>query len=146
MWEPSYLALTRSISWLLMPWLLASPGHQQPWYQLCKITKSWSYTRKNFNYLWHVRMEEWIKCKYIFMFPLNNLVREVDKSRLPYLACHIRLHTMAGLEWPAGQHCHVTRRGQCRGALLFSLICAWINDWVVRLVIWDAIAAIMTPL
>ena len=34
---PSYLALTSSISWLLMPWLLASPGHQQPWYWLCKI-------------------------------------------------------------------------------------------------------------
>ena len=27
---PSYLGLTRSIPWLLMPWLLASPGHQQP--------------------------------------------------------------------------------------------------------------------
>ena len=25
---PSSLGLTRSISWLLMPWLLASPGHQ----------------------------------------------------------------------------------------------------------------------
>ena len=31
---PSYLSLTRSISWLLMPWLLTSPGHQQPWYWL----------------------------------------------------------------------------------------------------------------
>ena len=31
---PSYLGLTRSISWLLMSWLLASPGHQQPWYWL----------------------------------------------------------------------------------------------------------------
>ena len=29
---PSYLGLTRSISWLLMPWLLTSPGHQQPRY------------------------------------------------------------------------------------------------------------------
>ena len=27
---PNYFSLTRSISWLLMPWLLASPGHQQP--------------------------------------------------------------------------------------------------------------------
>ena len=27
--RPSYLGLTRSISWLLMAWLLASPGHQQ---------------------------------------------------------------------------------------------------------------------
>ena len=29
---PSNLGLIRSISWLLMPWLLTSPGHQQPWY------------------------------------------------------------------------------------------------------------------
>ena len=28
--EPSYLGLIKLISWLLMPWLLASPGHQQP--------------------------------------------------------------------------------------------------------------------
>ena len=48
---PSYLGITRSISWLLMPWLLTSPGldlisfdliwfdliwHQQPWW-LCRI-------------------------------------------------------------------------------------------------------------
>ena len=58
---PSYLGLTRSISWSLMPWLLASPGHQQPWYWLCKISKSWSYTRKDFNYLRHVSVEEWHK-------------------------------------------------------------------------------------
>ena len=37
-------------------------------------------------------------------------------------------------------------KGQWRGALIFSLICVWINDWVkiVRLVIRDAIAPIMT--
>ena len=36
-------------------------------------------------------------------------------------------------------------KGQWRGALMFSLICVWINGWViVRLVIWDAIALIMT--
>ena len=37
-------------------------------------------------------------------------------------------------------------KGQWRGALMFSLICTWINSWVkiVRLVIWDAIAPIMT--
>ena len=34
---PSYLGLTRSISWLLMPWLITSPGHQLPWYWLCRI-------------------------------------------------------------------------------------------------------------
>ena len=37
-------------------------------------------------------------------------------------------------------------KGQWRGALMFSLICDWINSWVtiVRLVIWDAITLIMT--
>ena len=37
-------------------------------------------------------------------------------------------------------------KGQWRGALIFSLICVWINGWVntVRLVIWDAIPPIMT--
>ena len=37
---PSYLGLSRSISWLLMPWLLTSPWHQQPWYWLCRICRS----------------------------------------------------------------------------------------------------------
>ena len=39
-------------------------------------------------------------------------------------------------------------KGQLRGALKFSLIFVWINDWVtiVRLVIWDVIASIMTSL
>ena len=58
MQRPSFLGLTRSISWLLMPWLLASPGHQQPWYWLCKLGKSLSYTRKDFNYLWHTCVGE----------------------------------------------------------------------------------------
>ena len=58
---PSKLGLTRSISWLLMPWLLASPGHQRPWYWLCRIGRCLSYSRRNFNYLCHISMEEWHK-------------------------------------------------------------------------------------
>ena len=58
---PSYLGLTRSISWLLMPWLLTSPGHQQPWYWLCRIGRFLSYLRKDFNYLRHINMEKWHK-------------------------------------------------------------------------------------
>ena len=54
---PSYLGLTRSISWLLMPWLLPSPEHQQPWYWLCRICKSWSYLIKDFKYLCHINVE-----------------------------------------------------------------------------------------
>ena len=42
---PSYLDLTWSISLLLMPWRLTSPGHQQPWYWLCKICIGTGLTR-----------------------------------------------------------------------------------------------------
>ena len=54
---PSYFGLTRSISWLLMPWLLTSPGHQQPWYWLCRMGWLLSYLRKDFNYLCHISVE-----------------------------------------------------------------------------------------
>ena len=39
---PRYPGLTRSISWLLMSWLLASPGHQHPCYWLYKIGSSFA--------------------------------------------------------------------------------------------------------
>ena len=52
-----------------MPWLLTSPGHQQPWYWLYVICRSFSYLRKDFKYM---RMND-IKCKYMLMFPLKNL-------------------------------------------------------------------------
>ena len=58
-WGRSYLSLSRSVSWLLMPWLLASLGHQHPWYRLCRKGKFLSYLRKHFNYLCHVNVEEW---------------------------------------------------------------------------------------
>ena len=54
---PSYLGLTRSISWLLMPLLLTSPGHQQPWYWLWRICKSWSDLRRYFKCLCHINVE-----------------------------------------------------------------------------------------
>ena len=56
-----YLRLTGSISWLLMPWLLTSPGHQQQWYWLYRICRSLSYLRKDFKYLCHINVEEWHK-------------------------------------------------------------------------------------
>ena len=58
---PSYLGLTESISWLLMPWLLTSPGHQQPWYWLCRIRRFLSYLRKDFNNLRRINVEKWHK-------------------------------------------------------------------------------------
>ena len=60
-WHWSESNLTRSISWLLMPWLLTSPGHQQPWYWLCRIGRLLSYFRKAFNYLRRINVEKWHK-------------------------------------------------------------------------------------
>ena len=54
---PSYLGLTRSISCLRMPWLLTSPGHQQPWHWLCRICGSWSYLLKDVKYMCHINVE-----------------------------------------------------------------------------------------
>ena len=71
-----YLGLTRSISWLLIPWLLKLPGHQQPWYWLCRICRSWSYFRKDLSICAIPMWSNDIKCKYMFMFPLKNLARK----------------------------------------------------------------------
>ena len=54
---PSYLGFIRSMSWLLMTWLLTSPGHQQPWYWLYKICMSFSYLRKCFKYMCQISVE-----------------------------------------------------------------------------------------
>ena len=48
-----YLGKSRSTPWLLMPWQCKEPGHQQPWYWLCRIQGSSFSVRKNFNYLLH---------------------------------------------------------------------------------------------
>ena len=58
---PRYLGLPRSILWLLMPWLLTSPGHQQPWYWFYRISRSFFCLRRNFNYLCLISVEEWQK-------------------------------------------------------------------------------------
>ena len=44
-----------SLLWLLMPWLLVSPGHQKPWYWLCRITGSLFSMRGYFtSYCWKI--------------------------------------------------------------------------------------------
>ena len=61
------------MSWLLMLWLLSSPGHQQPWYWLCRIGRFFSYWRKDFNYLCHINMDEWHKMQIYVFVPSEKL-------------------------------------------------------------------------
>ena len=49
--KTAYSGRTRSIPWLLMPWLCTSPGHQWPWYSICGINGSLSSMKKNFKHL-----------------------------------------------------------------------------------------------
>ena len=56
------------ISLLLMPWLLTSPGHQQPWYWRHRIYRSSSYLSKDLKYLWQITVEEWHKMQiYVYV-------------------------------------------------------------------------------
>ena len=59
--ESRTLGTGKSISWLLMTWLLASPCHQQAWYWMCKIKRSMSSMRDYFNYLCHLSIVKWSK-------------------------------------------------------------------------------------
>ena len=49
----------RSIPWLLMSWLLASPGHHRPWYWLCWANGPLYFMKKGFSPLRHVSVEKW---------------------------------------------------------------------------------------
>ena len=88
---------SRSKPGLLMPWLLASPGHQQPWYLLCRINRSLFSMGKNSNYLIFISSNERI-CKYDFMFPkINSTSQGLAHKVLPrFPAAHfIHLHLSA---------------------------------------------------
>ena len=50
-----YSGITGSMSWLMMSWLLVSPGHQHPWYPLCRINGSWFSMRIS-----HVPSQCWV--------------------------------------------------------------------------------------
>ena len=65
-----------------MPWLLASPGHQQPWYWLCRIGMSLSYSRRTFNYLCLISVEEWHKM-WIYVYFLSEKI-STQRVNNPY--------------------------------------------------------------
>ena len=82
---PSYLGLTRSISWLLMAWLLTSPGHQSHDIDYIKYVGpglTWG------RILSTCVISMWsndTKCKYMFMFPLKNLARIELRNSVHFL-------------------------------------------------------------
>ena len=79
--ELKYSRITWWISWLVMPWILASSGHQQSQYWLCRINRWLSSTMKDFNYLCHLSGEKWQKKQICFsMFLKINSAHQGLKS------------------------------------------------------------------
>ena len=58
-WNQGIPSTAWTIPRWLMPWLLASPGHQPPWYCLCETGRSLSYRGKNYNYPHHHNIKKW---------------------------------------------------------------------------------------
>ena len=61
----------RSMPWLLMPWLLVSSGHQQPWHQPRRINGFLFSTWKDLNYLHYFSVEQW-KLMWIHFYVSTN--------------------------------------------------------------------------
>ena len=118
-----YFGKGMTIAWLLMPCTHALPGHQQPWYWLCRINRSLSFMGKEFNYLhnliitirfpilewWHLYLY-WIRTQ--AMFQLGD-----DKG--PCSSCCCSLYQLgmdkhlqdyfvnAPSQWETTLHCNV---------------------------------------
>ena len=56
-----YTTRTRSISWLLIPWLLTSPWYHQTWYWPYEMCRPMSSIKKDFHHRYHFSAEEWFK-------------------------------------------------------------------------------------
>ena len=156
-WRPFFLGFNGlTLSWVLMPWLLSSPGHHQRWYWLCVIN-GLSPVKRGFHCfaLWLVsllRTKE--KAIYILMFPKyiesvrsgfnKRCRREVGRSATHWFICYCWgcllhydvikwKHFPRNWSFARGIHrspVNSPHKGQWRGALMFSMICAWINGWV----------------
>ena len=55
--RPEYSMKIRTISWILVTWSIVSPGHQQLWYGLCKLTPSLSFTNRQMATIYAVSQE-----------------------------------------------------------------------------------------
>ena len=91
---PSYLGLTvsKKITSCRCPGdaILASPGHQQPWYWLCRMGKYLSYLRKDFNACVISMWRNVININICFIFPLKNLARKgsiYQYHLIPFFPC-----------------------------------------------------------
>ena len=96
----SYSRIIKLIPWFLMPWLLASPSHQQPWYWLNRIARSLSSFEKKclLTQCWGI-IENASSC-HIFIFSQKLSAPEECKISKSFAAPCCRV-----LVWFAGEVC-----------------------------------------
>ena len=72
--KPEYSGQNSSIPWLLMSWLLVSPGHQQLWLWQCRIKSCLSSmrSRKSFKHLCHLIVDQSENAHLFFIFTKIN--------------------------------------------------------------------------
>ena len=100
--DDKHLIILHPILWVLMPWRWKEPGHQQPQYWQSSIIVQPQYHQSWNFYSSHDDVIKWKHFPHYWPF-----VRGIHRS--PVNSPH---------------------KGQWRGALMFSLICVWINGWV----------------
>ena len=74
--RPEYSRQTISVLLLLMPLLLASPGHQQPWYRIWHIAKSLVFYEQWFRLPAPSQFRKHRKCIYIGIISVHNSVQQ----------------------------------------------------------------------
>ena len=138
---PSYLGLTRSWSWLLMPWLLTSPGHHQQWYWLYAVYRSLSYSRKDLSTCVISMWRNGIRCKYMFMFTLKNLACK------GFMSIEAASHTRITNEICLWLYWHIPLSLGCSQIIWYCNICSfcWVN-WCFYIIcsVWTAIRSAST--
>ena len=92
-----------------MPWLLASPGHQQPKYCPCNTGRPLSSSRKDFIYLHHLSFEKLYEMQiYIYRF-----LKKFIKKMVSTVCCRSVFPTSKF--YPASSPAAIQRPQSCNG-------------------------------
>ena len=156
--RPQYSGVTRSISRLLLSWDIASPS-QQLWLKRCKTKGSPRHLRGRFDISKPYQYQELIAKIYFYVNSLNKIEpirvtlmihklfnyqedinaksNSLQKRWYMIFLTHDEVIKWKHFprNWPSVRGIHRSpvnspHKSQWRGALIFSLICVWINGWV----------------
>ena len=129
---------TRTIPRLLMAWLLASPGHQQPWYWLCRINRPLSSLRKGYNHLCQLSAEKWwnmLGCFIALIWMSMDLAD--DKSTLAQVmaCCLTALSHYLSQCWHRSMSPYGITRPQWVNMDEFYIVANVVTSWIIH---WPA--------